>query len=153
MKVAHFLSTMGYKEVRGKCSWGRGVQVENVLKFPPDILSASMIYGTCYLETEIVKHKVRFSRPTRFKLRRLSEWISTFREIVISVRPKLIWWSPFRHTKYQIQHTIVIFNPQPHGFSLLKSFFFRWPDSLVRDPGKGERGQDKKKWGWGEGGA
>ena len=36
-------------------------------EIPPDILSASMIYGTCYLETEIVKHKVRFSYQVQSK--------------------------------------------------------------------------------------
>ena len=46
-----------------------------------------MIYGTCYLETEIVKHKVRFSYQVQTKA---AFRISTFRKIVISVRPKLI---------------------------------------------------------------
>ena len=86
MKVAHFLSKMGYKEVRGKCSLGGSVLVENFLESPPDILSVSMIYGTCYLETEIVKHKVRFAYQVQTKA---AFRISTFREIVISVRPKL----------------------------------------------------------------
>ena len=48
---------------------------------PPGILSASMIYSTCFIEKEIVKHKVRVSYQVQAKvvLR-----ISTFREIVIS---------------------------------------------------------------------